>query len=113
MLAFCPLVIIKQDGAIKASINPINPEFNAYARGHLESIETLGEVCARLGAHNEYENNDDIVVSVRPITNVFCGGEVKYQVLIAKDTMSRFERYQTRTLYLSEYKGALSVAIPA
>jgi hypothetical protein len=113
MIALCPLVTINQDGAIKACIQPINPEFNTYARGHLEQVETLGELCERMNATNEYHNDDAIVVSVREITNVFCGGAVKYQVLIAKETMHRFERYQTRTVYLSEYKGELSVAIPA
>jgi DNA-binding MurR/RpiR family transcriptional regulator len=76
-------------------------------------VETLGELCERMNATNEYRNNDAIVVSVREITNVFCGGEVKYQVLIAKETMHRFEEYQTHTVYLSDDKGALKVAIPA
>lgn len=113
MIALCPLVIIKQDGAIKASVQPINPEFNTYARGHLEQVETLGELCARMGATNEYHNDGAIVVSVRELTNVCCGGEVRYQVLLAKETMHRFEKYQTQTVYLSEYKGVLSVAMPA
>jgi 5-deoxy-D-glucuronate isomerase len=113
MIALCPLVTINQDGAIKACIQPINPEFHTYARGHLEQVETLGELCERMNATNEYGNNDAIVVSVRGITNVFCGGEVRYQVLIAKEKMHRFEKYQTHTVYLSDDKGALKVAIPA
>lgn len=115
MFAFCPIVTINQDGKIPASVQQINPEFHCYARGHLEQVETLGEVCERLGATNEYGklSADEIVVSVRPITHVFCGGEVRFQVLIAKRTMHRFEKYQTHTVYLSEDKGALKVAIPA
>jgi len=117
MFAFCPLVIIEKDGCIPARLEKINPEFRQYGRGHIEQVETLADVCERLGAINEYGYGactDDIVVSVRPVTNVSCGGDVKYQVLIAKQTMHRFfDRYQTRTVYLSDDNGTLRVAIPA
>lgn len=115
MLNFCPLVTIKADGAIKAKLQPINPEFQQYGRGHIESVETFAECCARLGAVNEYPScADEIVVSVREITNTYCGGKVRYQLLIAKRVMSRFECYQTFTAYLSEQSdGTLRIAFPA
>lgn len=110
----CPLTVIRRDGAIPARIVPVRPNFNTYGHGHLETMETLSDVLLRLGAVSEYPNTEAAyVVDIRPVNNVYCGGRVVWQLLLSKSDMGRFDEWQTRTVYISDDDGQLSLAIPA
>lgn len=115
MLQMCPVCVIERDGCIPAQVVPIPTDRSRYGNGHIEATETLGEVLDRLGVSDAGGlDTDQIVLAVRPVDHVFCGGRALYWVGIAKHRVGRVFGEFYSGIYISERDdGTLRVAVPA
>ena len=115
MLQMCPVCVIERDGCIPAQVVPIPSDRQRYGKGHIEDTETLGEVLVRLGVPDtDGLDSDSIVLAVKPVEHVFCGGRALYWVGIANHRVGRMFGEFCSGVYISERDdGTLRVAIPA
>ena len=114
MLHFCPGATVARDGCIPARVVPITADGSRNGRGHLEEVETLGDVLTRLGVTDCTLDPNRIVIKIKRVQNVHCGGTALWWIGLANHDVGRLVGSFTSGVYLSEQgDGKLCVTIPA